>query len=136
MHASKQQLAALTMLTARSDFLAIQKHGKRWTSRGLVLQVRENDVGIIRVGYTVTKRVDKRAVVRNRIKRRLRSIAADILPLKAKVGYDYILVGRASTNTYPYKQLMTDLKWCLKRTECYNIPPDTQEPAPQGVSDG
>ncbi len=136
MHASEQELAALTMLTARSDFLAIQKHGKRWTSRGLVLQVRENHMGITRVGYTVSKRVDKRAVVRNRIKRRLRSVAADILPSIAKTGYDYILVGRPETRLYPYKQLLSDLKWCLKRIDCYNPSVDTQAKASQEERNG
>lgn len=107
------------MLCARSDFLSIQHKGKKWVSNGLILQARENDLGLVRIGFTVSKKVDKRAVVRNRIKRRLRAAAADVLSVSAKPGVDYILVGRIKTATRPYESLCNDLKWCLKKTGFY-----------------
>jgi ribonuclease P protein component len=119
MHARKEQLKSLSVLKKRSDFLTIQKHGKKWVSHGLILQVRENDLGVIRVGYTVTKKIDKRAARRNRIKRRLRSVVADVLCDSAKGGVDYILVGRVKTATRPYETLCNDLQWCLKKTGFY-----------------
>ena len=107
------------MLTARSDFIAIQSGGEKWISQGLILQVRKNDLGLIRTGFTVSKKVDKSAVKRNRIKRRLRSVMADTLPKLAKEGYDYILVGRKLTATRSYDDLLKDLKWCLKKLDLY-----------------
>lgn len=108
-------LEAVETLKARSDFLLVQGKGKKWISQGLVLQVRENDLGLIRIGYTVTKKTDKSAVNRNRIKRRMRAVAAEILPLQAKGGCDYILVGRPATATRPFDQLLRDVVWCLKK---------------------
>jgi len=118
MHVNKEELLAIKMLTARSDFIAIQSKGKRWVSQGLIIQVRKNDLGIIRIGYTVSKKVDKSAVKRNRIKRRLRSVVADIIS-NAVNGYDYIIVGRKITATRPYNILKNDFKWCLKKMDLY-----------------
>ncbi|PCJ97035.1 MAG: ribonuclease P protein component [Zetaproteobacteria bacterium] len=116
MHTRKEELAAIEMLTARSDFLIVQNKGKKWVSHGLILQIRKNELGHIRTGYTVTKKIDKSAVKRNRIKRRLRSISAEILSHYALDGHDYILVGRQLTATRSYDMLVDDLKWCLRRS--------------------
>lgn len=116
MQASRDMLEAMDVLTARRDFLAVQSSGIKWVSHGLALQIRESGGEDLRVGYTVTKRIDKSAVKRNRIKRRLRAVAADILPLHAKRGCDYVLVGRHGTALRPYEDLKKDLIWCLKRT--------------------
>lgn len=115
MQASKDQQASLIQIKKRSDFLKIQGKGKKWVSQGLVIQTMPNEDDVKRIGYTVTKRTDKSAVKRNRIKRRLRAVAADILPDHAKAGHDYILVGRPQTLTRPYETLKKDVKWCLEK---------------------
>lgn len=117
MHASKDKLAKLTRLKKRSDFLCVQSKGRKWVSQSFILQVRENDLEELRVGFTVTKRTDKSAVKRNRIKRRMRAVAADILPDYAIGGHDYILVGRPQTATRGYDVLCKDLKWCLRKLD-------------------
>lgn len=115
MHTHKEELAALKTLTARSHFLEVQNSGKKWVSHGLILQVRDNQDQGKRMGFTVSKRVDKSAVVRNRIKRRLRAVAADVLSGYAQSNVDYVLVGRKLTETRPYEELCSDLKWCLRK---------------------
>lgn len=115
MHATKQQQASLTQIKKRSDFLKIQGKGRKWVSHGLIVQTAPNEDGLTRIGFTVSKRVDKLAVKRNRIKRRLRAVAADVLPGGAKGAQDYILVGRPQTATRPYETLCEDLRWCLKK---------------------
>ncbi|MCB1650715.1 MAG: ribonuclease P protein component [Alphaproteobacteria bacterium] len=117
MHATKDQQASLTPLKKRADFLAVQSKGRKWVSHGLILQVRENDLGLKRLGFTVSKKVDKSAVKRNRIKRRLRAVAADVLPESALAGYDYVLVGRVQSAVRPYETLCNDLRWCLKKMD-------------------
>ncbi len=117
MHASKDQQERLVQIKTRRDFVTIQSKGRKWVSKGLVLQTAENTQNQMRVGYTVTKRVDKRAVVRNRIKRRLRAVAADVLPVDALDHRDYILVGRAETASRSYETLCDDLRWCLRKMD-------------------
>ena len=117
MQASKDQQATLIQIKKRSDFLKIQSKGKKWVSHGLIIQTMPNEDAIKRIGFTVTKRTDKSAVKRNRIKRRLRAAAADILPQSAKNGHDYILGGRPQTLTRPYDTLKNDIKWCLGKMD-------------------
>ena len=116
MFANKAQQNTLVRIKSRTDFLKIQSKGQKWVSHGLVVQIMPNDLGERRVGFTVSKKVSNSAVKRNRIKRRLRAVAADILPLHAKESCDYILVGRPLTATRPYETLQNDLKWCLEKT--------------------
>lgn len=125
MHATKEQLAKLHTLTKRAEFLHVQSKGKKWVSHGLILQLADNDLNQTRIGFTVTKKTEKSAVKRNRIKRRLRAVAADVLPNEAKPSVDYILVGRSQTLTRPYKTLCNDLEWCLKKMGYLH---DTQSP--------
>ncbi len=113
MKASKTQQNSLIQIKKRIDFLKIQSKGKKWVSQGLIIQTLPGENDIRRVGYTVSKRTDKSAVKRNRIKRRLRAAAADILPVCAKTGHDYILVGRPQTLKRPYETLKKDIQWCL-----------------------
>ena len=97
MHTLKKDLACLRMITDRVCFLDIQSKGQKWVSHGVIVQIKENNLGYRRVGFTVSKKVDKSAVKRNRIKRRLRAVAADVLSQCAQDSCDYILVGRKSS---------------------------------------
>ncbi len=69
----------------------------------------------IRYGLTVSKKVSKAATDRNRIKRRLRSAAREVLPQYAPPGHDIVLIGRAGTLTASYTAILKDLRWALKR---------------------
>ena len=102
-------------LKKRSDFLRVQAGGEKWVSKGVIVQTAPNNSENGRFGITVTKRISKSAVVRNRIKRRLRAAAYDILPLYAPKGIDIVLIGRAETATRLYTDLQNDLKYCLKK---------------------
>tara|TARA_R110002095_G_scaffold63086_2_gene53285 strand:+ start:696 stop:1085 length:390 start_codon:yes stop_codon:yes gene_type:complete len=120
MHTRKQDLAEIKMLTDRRSFLDIQSNGQKWVSHGLVVQIKENNLGLRRIGFTVSKKIDKSAVKRNRIKRRLRAVASDVLSAYARDGCDYILVGKKSSAARPYDSMVNDLKWCLKKTGYYH----------------
>ncbi|MCB1557036.1 MAG: ribonuclease P protein component [Alphaproteobacteria bacterium] len=105
-------------LKKRSDFLRVQREGKKWVSKSLILQAAPGTEGTSRFGLTVTKKIDKRAVIRNRIRRRLRALAYDVLTEKALHGTDYVLIGRQDTLDKSYDEMCKELAWCLKRLEC------------------
>ncbi len=115
--ASRNSIKQIKTLRQRPQFLRVQDHGRRWVSPSVVLQQAPAAEEGIRFGITVTKKVSKSAVVRNRIRRRLRAAALDILPLEARTG-DYVLIGRIETQNIPYDKLCSDLRWCLKRLDC------------------
>lgn len=117
MQATKEQMKCLDRLKKRSDFLRVQGSGQKWVSKSLVLHILPNpDHESVRCGFTATKRLSKRAVDRNRMKRRLRAAAADVMALQAKKGVDYVLVARAETPARSYDEIKRDLRWCLQRT--------------------
>jgi ribonuclease P protein component len=112
---------ALARLTQRSQFLGVARRGRRWAAPGLVLQMapqnatrKEPTIAAVRIGFTASKKVGN-AVMRNRAKRRLRAIAADILATTGRCGHDYVLIGRQGTLTRPYDALCEDLKTALQR---------------------
>lgn len=59
----------------------------------LLSRDRADGDGVVRVGYTVTKKIGN-AVVRNRMKRRMRELAREAFPAGARNGRDYVLIGR------------------------------------------
>jgi len=73
----------------------------------LVQAVARDDDRAPRVGYTVTKKIGN-AVVRSRIKRRLRAVSeredAAFAP-----GTDYVIVARRAALTAPFERLQADL---------------------------
>ena len=73
----------------------------------------------MRVGYTVTRKVGN-AVVRNKAKRRLRAVARDVLGDHGRPGFDYVLIGRRTTNTRPYGNLVADLRSALSQVHADN----------------
>lgn len=133
MKISKKNLRNLVGIKNRRDFLHVQKHQRKCVRPGFVLQSAatpatnhgetDDTTGDttayidVRYGLTVSGRVDKRAVIRNRIKRRLRSLAADILACEAAPGYDYVLIGRKQAYDRSYDELKRDLRSCLKKMD-------------------
>ena len=83
---------------------------------GFVLQLRRRDDGdpAIRVGFTVTKKIGG-AVVRNRMKRRLRALAREILPQRGISGADHVLIGRSGGIERDFALLRTDLDRALDK---------------------
>ena len=99
-------------LTNRADFLRAQR-GVRRVTPGLTLEICScPDSNLIRVGFTASSKIGG-AVVRNRAKRRLRAVAAELLPLSGLPGTDYVLVARRDTVTRPFESLKADLAQAL-----------------------
>jgi ribonuclease P protein component len=110
-----QEAQRLTTLTRRRDFLAANG-GRRAPMPGFVLLVRPrgDDDAAMRVGFTVTKKIGN-AVVRNRMKRRLRALARELLPTRGLHGADHVLIGRSGGIERAYDLLRDELTRALAK---------------------
>ncbi len=59
-------------------------------------------------GFTVTKKLGN-AVVRNKIRRRLKSAVANVAPTLAMPGCDYVIVARRAALAMPFPELQKDV---------------------------
>lgn len=83
---------------------------------GFVLLVRDRADGDAakRLGITVTKKIGN-AVVRNRMKRRFRALAREIVAPDGLAGADHVLIGRAGGVDRDFATLRTELQRALAR---------------------
>ena len=70
----------------------------------------------MRLGITVTKKIGG-AVVRNRMKRRFRALAREVLPESGIAGADHVLIGRAGGIERDFGRLREGLVKALGRVE-------------------
>jgi ribonuclease P protein component len=104
-----RDMRGYSVIKKRSDFLAANR-GKRYATPGFVLLVRDrqDDNPAIRLGITITKKVGN-AVIRNRMRRRFRALALEMLADKGKAGADHILIGRDSGIERDFDALRADM---------------------------
>ena len=121
-------------LKKRAEFLRVAGTRRKWVTQGLILQGAPRpgikpdteyagEDRLARVGFTVTKKVGK-AVVRNRVRRRLRAVAEQLMSEHALPGWDYVVIGRAQTIDRPFDKLIDDMRFALRRV------PDAKPSAP------
>jgi ribonuclease P protein component len=113
-----QRLRKHERLTAPADFTRCYRHGERLRTRYFTVYAYRRGQGIVRFGLAVGKAIGT-AVVRNRVKRRLREL---FRRHKALVpgGYDLFVRAAPASASAPYAALQ--VAWCeavavLRRAE-------------------
>lgn len=110
-------------LTKRREYLEVARGG-RTSRRGFLLQAVSRKAPAegakgpkvppgARFGFTVTKKIGN-AVVRNRIRRRLKEAVRLAGALAADPATDYVLVGRRDALDQPFAELVADVVSALR----------------------
>ncbi|MGB3646837.1 MAG: ribonuclease P protein component [Mesorhizobium sp.] len=100
-------------LLKRIEFLAVRRGEKRRGRLFLVEVLDRGDDRQARVGYTVTKKVGN-AVVRNRVRRRLKEAVRTHAADDMAQGSDYVIVGREEVLSAPFGLLKAELSRRLR----------------------
>ena len=96
-------MKARNTLKKNSDFRRLYAKGQSAVTPYLVLYCRRNRLGSNRTGYTVSTKLGG-AVVRNRVRRRLREIVRLNAP-SLRQGWDLVLVARSRSVDAPYAKM-------------------------------
>ncbi len=107
-------------LKHRRDFKEIYQHGSRYARRHLVLitlpAISATTATSTKIGIVVSQKVSKKAVVRNRIKRRIRAALQSLIPDIAK-GWRLVVIVRPRALECEYEHFLRELEQLLRQAE-------------------
>lgn len=106
-------------LTDRKDFHAVYSRGIRQNSLNLVLRALltpELEIEPTRIGISISQKVSKKAVVRNRIKRQIRAALRELLPTISP-GWKLVIVVRSRAIECKYEHFLRELEQLLKKAK-------------------
>lgn len=106
----------LVRLKKRQQFVNIANQGRKCITPSLILQYMPNETGTVQVGFTVTKKVGI-AVIRNRVRRRLKEAVRLTFPTRAPAGFDYVIIGRKGTLDRPFDKIKADIRYVLSQVK-------------------
>ena len=109
------------------DFAALRTSSGRASGRCFHLRYRGNELGHARLGLAISKRVSKRAVERNRIKRLLRESfrrVRDQLP-----AIDLMVMAREQAAGVPGPQLLAEIEQLWKKLLASHTEKSAPKPA-------
>lgn len=116
-------LARSNRLKHWKDFQTVFRAGKSYHSRDLTLRLHpvKNDQTPIstRIGLSISKKVSKLAVKRNRIKRQLRAILRQLLP-HIDPNWKIVIIVRPTANQCNYEHFLQQLKQLLTTAEVFH----------------
>jgi len=103
-------------LKKKKDFERIFKEGQGFKQGFLYLKIKKNNLESSRFGFIVSKKFAKKAVIRNKIKRRLRELIKIKLP-EIKKGIDGIIIAIPGLKTTDFQQLEEIINKLFKKAK-------------------
>lgn len=99
-------------LKKKKDFERVQKQGRTEKGSFLVLKFIPNESEKSRIGFVCSKKVSKKAIVRNKIKRRIR---AAVKEAEIKAGYDIVLFAKVNVKEKSFWEIKSLVKSLFQR---------------------
>ncbi len=111
---TRYSMNKLETLKSSKDFQRA-KSGLFFRSKSFLLQAyKDKSCNKVKVGYTVSKQ-NGNAVVRNKIKRRLRVIAKNIIGEYGIKNWNYVIIGKKNSLIEDFKNLEFEMDTAIKK---------------------
>jgi len=101
-------------IAKKEDFESIFKRGRFVGGTFISLKVKKTTLGYARLGILAGKKVSKKAVVRNKIKRQLRGTAREHI-LDSKVGMDVVVIAGPEIVNKSFKEIKEEAAKLFKK---------------------
>jgi len=101
-------------LKKEKDFELVFKRGKKANSDSLFLKFKKNNLFFSRFGFSVGKKISKKAVIRNKIKRKLSNIIYKKIK-NIKSGFDVIIIVTYKILDKNYQEIEVELNKLLNK---------------------
>lgn len=105
-------------LTKQKEVEAVFKKGKGAYNKYLGVKIFKNDLGVNRAAIIIGTKVSKKAVTRNKIKRRIAHILRDEFP-DFKASYDMVVVVLPPTVNLDFQELRQYLHTNLSKLKVF-----------------
>lgn len=107
----------------KKEFDHVFQTGQSFYSGIIGVKIANNKENIVRFGFLVGLKVNKKAVVRNKIKRQLREISFQELK-EIKNGTDIVIIALPAILKADFEIIKKDLKLAIKRLNLYKTQND------------
>lgn len=112
-------LARINRLTRDKDFENVFRRGLSFDKKIIFLKITKNSLGLSRFGFVVSQKISKKAVQRNKIKRRMREIVR--LKLKEiKPGFDVVITAKPDIMGKSYQEIRETMEQILQKSHLLN----------------
>ncbi len=109
-------------LKHRQDFEAVYKRGKRYSDSHLTLITltsEQQEVKASKFGISISLKVSKKAVIRNRLKRQIRGVLRSVLE-EITPGWRVIIIVKPKAIECKYEHFLRELKELLIKARIIN----------------
>ena len=105
-------------LNRDKDFKNVFEKGRSFYTKIIGIKIIPNSLDNSRFGIIVGKKISKKAVTRNRIKRQIRACLQKELQ-NIKNGFDFMLIARQGVMEVTYQEIESSIKYQLKKLKVY-----------------
>ena len=101
-------------LKKSKDFKRVYRRGKSYATKYLVLYKLKKSSNKNRYGFSISKKVGK-AVVRNKLKRRLKEIIRELEGINLPQGFDFVFIARKPVTNLDYHKIKNNVITLFKK---------------------